>query len=58
MARKQRVNHLILVVAISYKCVVPENIHTPRGGQRQKFLKGVGGSWEALFPEGEERCKD
>ena len=51
-------NHLILVVAISYKCVVPENIHTPRGGQRQKFLKGVGGSWEALFPEGEERCKD
>jgi len=41
--------------------VVPENIHTPPHGrsleiprgtgvQRQKFPRGVGGSWEAPFP--------
>jgi len=25
-----------------------------RGFQRQKFPRGVGGSWEAPFPDGEE----
>jgi len=50
--------------------VVPENIHTPpshgrsmeiprgRGVQRQKFPRGVGGSKEAHFPEGEETRKN
>ena len=52
--------------------MVPENIHTPPHGrsleiprgveiprvQRQKFPRGVGGSWEAPFPEGEETRKN
>ena len=29
-----------------------------RGVQRQKFPRGVGGSWEAPFPEGEETRKN
>jgi len=45
--------------------VVPENILPPphgrsleilrgRGVQRQKLMRGVGSSWEASIPEGEE----